>query len=81
MKASANNPITIRVLWDDQDPANRGWSYQNFDGLPAQIHSGEAALVESGPICGRQTATAPSRARVLRSAGVRGNRYVRVIYA
>lgn len=79
-RASKSMQSTVRVLWDDQDPANRGWSYQLYDGTPPEINSGDAALVQSGPVMGRQTSTRPSRARALRSAGVRGNRYVHVIY-
>jgi len=70
------DPLTVRVYWDAQDAANKGWAYRIYDG--ACIFS--APVIESGAIDGRQTATAPSRARVLRSAGLRGGRHVRMTY-
>lgn len=74
-----SDPVVIRVTWDAQDQANVGWSYQLYDGSPA--HSADWVLTESGQIDGRQSATVrPSRARVLRSAGVAGGRHAHVIF-
>lgn len=73
-RATASDPLTVAVRW-----SHDRWEYQIHDGTPDQIASGSAPLVESGPIAGRQTRQWPSRARVLRSAGVRGGRYVHVV--
>lgn len=68
------SPITIRVYL----ASRTRWAYRLHDGSPNQVNSGDAPLVESGPIRGRNQR--PSRARALASAGVRDGRFVYVLY-
>ena len=71
--------INIEVQWDTQNPASHGWAYYTY-----RIEQGGDAtgsLRASGPIDGRQSSKVrPSRARVLKSAGVSGGRHVHVSY-
>jgi len=77
--ATESDQITVEVYRDEQDPANRGWAYRQYDGHPG-IPRSDWVLVESGPIQGRQTSVRPSVRRVLTSAEIQPSLYVYVQY-
>jgi len=75
--ATKRDQIIVRVIADPSDPQNKGYAYQVYAGS-TDMRSADWVLVSSGAIVGNRRL--PSRRRVLRSAAVRGNRYVTIVW-